>query len=167
MTATYRRVEGEELDRVLAQLETAKRTQAAKNVVQEYWGERASEVRYLRITFSSSYNDEGGNDPYYTIVGLRDVDPATVPIDPDEEDDGEYEDNEARESALVAKYDDPIVLPVKNMWERHVVNEELGLKYYGGDALFDGGEEERELITIDLRAEALVPVLYVREEVAA
>ena len=140
----YRRIEGDELKAVLAQHQAAERAVIARAVVAEHFGKQASDVRYLRITFASFYNYEGGNDPSYSVVGLGDVDPGSVPEEESHED---------------SDYDGVIL---SESW----INEDkllkaMGLEYYGGDALFAGDEDRRELITIDLRADVVAPALYI------
>ena len=140
----YRRIEGDELKAVLAQHQAAERAVIARAVVAEHFGKQASDVRYLRITFASSYNDEGGNDPSYSVVGLGDVDPASVPESKCHED-SDY---------------NGVILPESWIDESKLLTS-MGLEYYGGDALFAGDEDRHELITIDLRADVEAPGLYV------
>lgn len=152
---TYHQLTDDQIDAVIVQVQAARRVRTARELVRKHWENRADKVRYLKITFSSSYNDEGGNDPRYSIVALSD---GSNPEDfPDTFYNGDEDDD--YEPAQHAQ----IIEPKGYIWESDLIKQ-LGLEHEGGDALYDGDEEWRPLMVIDLFANAAMPALYRREE---
>lgn len=158
-------------------IERYRQQQAVLPLVQELWGENASQVRYLRIQCTTHYNDEY-YDPTYVVVGLRDgantdyvYGKYLLGSPKDYQTDGEWDEDEygsaydaTVELASGARYlgnDSSWNGPVTSDEAKRVV-EAVGLDWLGDEQFYDGeGDPEQELV-IDLRADIILPVLYVR-----